>query len=132
MVAAVLGANSAELGVRKPLGHPDFWPLYEEAERLDVPIALHGAPSASLGINFFNRFAQTHALEHPIAQIIQLTSMVMEGVFERFPKLRVAYLEAGAGWVAYIMDLLDFSFEVFSGNQYEEVSDLLKQKPCQG
>jgi predicted TIM-barrel fold metal-dependent hydrolase len=95
MVGAVIGANGAELGTRKPLGDPSFWPLYEEAERLDVPVALHGAPSASLGINFFHRFAQTHALEHPIAQIIQLTSMVMEGVFERFPKLRVAYLEAG-------------------------------------
>jgi uncharacterized protein len=131
MVGAVLGANSAELGVRKPLGHPDFWPLYEEAERLDVPIALHGAPSASLGINFFNRFAQTHALEHPIAQIIQLTSMVMEGVFERFPKLRVAYLEAGAGWVPYIMDRLDRSYEVWSGKKYKEFSDWLKKKPSE-
>ena len=131
MVGAVLGANSAELGVRKPLGHADFWPLYEEAERLDVPIALHGAPSASLGINFFNRFAQTHALEHPIAQIIQLTSMVMEGVFERFPKLRVAYLEAGAGWVPYIMDRLDRSYEVWSGKQYQEFSSWLKKKPSE-
>jgi uncharacterized protein len=131
MVGAVLTANSAELGVRRPLGDPDFWPLYEEAERLDVPIALHGAPSASLGINFFNKFAQTHALEHPIAQIIQLTSMVMEGVFERFPKLRVAYLEAGAGWVPYIMDRLDRSYEVWSGKKYKEFSDWLKKKPSE-
>jgi len=131
MVGAVLTANNAELGVRKPLGHSDFWPLYEEAERLDVPIALHGAPSASLGINFFTRFAQTHALEHPIAQIIQLTSMVMEGVFERFPKLRVAYLEAGAGWVPYIMDRLDRSYEVWSGKKYREFSDWLKKKPSE-
>jgi predicted TIM-barrel fold metal-dependent hydrolase len=131
MVGAVLGANGAELGVRKPLGDPSFWPLYEEAERLDVPIALHGAPSASLGINFFYRFAQTHALEHPIAQIVQLTSMVMEGVFERFPKLRVAYLEAGAGWVPYIMDRLDRSYEVWSGKQVQEFSPWLKKRPSE-
>ena len=131
MVGAVIGANGAELGMRKPLGDPSFWPLYEEAERLDVPIALHGAPSASLGINFFYRFAQTHALEHPIAQIIQLTSMVMEGVFERFPKLRVAYLEAGVGWVPYIMDRLDRSYEVWSGKQVQEFSPWLKKKPSE-
>ena len=131
MVGAVLGANGAELGVRKPLGDPSFWPLYEEAERLDVPVALHGAPSASLGINFFYRFAQTHALEHPIAQIVQLTSMVMEGVFERFPKLRVAYLEAGAGWVPYIMDRLDRSYEVWSGKQVQEFSPWLKKRPSE-
>jgi hypothetical protein len=131
MVGAVLTANNGELGVRKPLGHPDFWPLYEEAQRLDVPIALHGAPSWNIGINFFTKFAQTHALEHPIAQTIQLTSMVMEGVFEKFPRLRVAYLEAGAGWVPYIMDRLDRSYEIWSGKQYKEFSDWLKKKPSE-
>ena len=131
MVGAVLTANNGELGVRKPLGHTDFWPIYEEAERLDVPIAIHGAPSFNLGINFFTKFAQTHALEHPIAQIIQITSMVMEGVFERFPRLRVAYLEAGAGWVPYIMDRLDRSYEVWAGTKYREFSEWLRKKPSE-
>jgi predicted TIM-barrel fold metal-dependent hydrolase len=131
MVGGVLGANSAEIGVRKPLGHPDFWPLYEEAERLDVPIAVHGAPSMSLGINFFTHFAETHALEHPIAQMIQLTSMVMGGVFERFPKLRVAFLESGVGWVPFMMDRLDRTYEVWSGKKYKEFSDWLKKKPSE-
>ena len=131
MVGAVLTANGGDLGVRQPLGHTDFWPIYEEAERLDVPVALHGAPSWNLGINFFTRFAQTHALEHPIAQTIQLTSMVMEGVFEKFPKLRVAYLEAGAGWVPYLMDRLDRSYEIWSGKKYKEFSDWLKKKPSE-
>jgi len=131
MVGAVLPANCAELGVRKGLGHPDFWPVYEEAERLGVPLAIHGAPSMSLGINFFTQFAQTQALEHPIAQIIQLTSMVMEGVFERFPRLRVAYLEAGAGWVPYMMDRLDRSYEIWAGAKYREFSEWLKKKPSE-
>ncbi|MSQ72264.1 MAG: amidohydrolase [Betaproteobacteria bacterium] len=131
MVGAVLSANSGDVGVRKPLGHPDFWPLYEEAERLDVPIALHGAPSTNIGINFFTQFAETHALEHPIAQTIQLTSMVMGGVFERFPRLRVAYLEAGAGWVPYIMDRLDRSYEIWATAEYKEFSEWLRRKPSE-
>src|SRR5438045_6321640 len=131
MVGGVIGANSAEVGLRKPLGHADFWPLYEEAERLDVPIAVHGAPSMSLGINFFDQFAQTHALEHPIAQMIQLTSMVMQGVFERFPKLRVAFLEAGVSWVPFMMDRLDRSYDVWSGRKYKEFSEWLKKKPSE-
>jgi len=131
MVGAVLPANNGELGVRKALGHPDFWPIYAAAERLDVPLAVHGAPSFNLGINFFTQFAQTHALEHPIAQIIQLTRMVMEGVFERFPRLRVAYLEAGAGWVPYMMDRLDRSYEIWAAAQYREFSAWLKKKPSE-
>jgi predicted TIM-barrel fold metal-dependent hydrolase len=41
----------------------------------------------------------------------QLTSMMIHGVFERFPKLRVAFLESGCGWVPYLMDRLEESFE---------------------
>jgi predicted TIM-barrel fold metal-dependent hydrolase len=33
------------------------------------------------------------------------------GVFERFPPLRVAYLESGCGWVPYLADRLDESWE---------------------
>src|SRR5207244_9201172 len=128
MRVLVLTANNAELGVRQALGHQSFWPIYEEAERLDVPLAIHGAPSFNLGINFFTRFALTHALEHPLAQMIQLSSMVMEGVFEKFPRLRVAYLEAGAGWVPYMMDRLDRSYEVWAGARYREFSEWLKRK----
>ena len=129
MVGGVLSANGGELGQRNGLGHPSFWPIYEEAERLNVPLAVHGAPSFNLGINFFTRFALTHALEHPVAQLIQLTSMVMEGVFERFPRLRVAFLEAGAGWVPYIMDRLDRSYEVWAAAKYREFSEWLKRRP---
>ena len=41
----------------------------------------------------------------------QLTSMMIYGVFERFPKLRVAFLESGCGWVPYMADRLDESWE---------------------
>jgi len=53
--------------------------------------------------------------------------MVMEGVFERFPRLRVAYLEAGAGWVPYNHDRLDRSYEIWSGKQVQEFSPWLKK-----
>ena len=35
--------------------------MYEEAERLDVPVATHGAPSTNLGLNSFSQFAKTIA-----------------------------------------------------------------------
>ena len=36
--------------------------------------------------------------------------MSIQGAFELFPQLRVAYLEAGAGWVPFMMDRLDEPF----------------------
>ena len=108
MRGAVL-AGSTVLG--KAYGHADFDPLWAEAERLDVALGVHGAPSKGYGFDFFDTFIKTHTLEHPFAILIQLTSMIFDGVFERFPRLRVAFLEAGCGWVPYMMDRMDEEFE---------------------
>ena len=42
----------------------------------------------------------------------QLTSVVMSGVLDRFPKLRIAFLEAGVGWIPYLIERMDRAFEV--------------------
>jgi len=98
--------------LHKGYGHSDFHPLYAEAQRLGCPLAIHGAPSQGLGFDFLRTMSMIHTLEHPIPQMIQLTSMVLDGVFELFPTLRVGYLEAGAGWIPYMMDRLDDKFHV--------------------
>jgi predicted TIM-barrel fold metal-dependent hydrolase len=111
-VGAVLPGNGGDIGIRQPLGHPDFWPIYAEAERLDCPVSVHGAPSLGLGFNFFKDVFSAATLEHPVAQMIQMTSMVFSGVFDEFPRLRVAFLEAGAGWVPFMIDRLERLWEV--------------------
>ena len=103
-VGAMLPAHSADMGVRKPLGDPSFWPVYAEAQRLNFPIAVHSAPS--LGLGFDSMTEDPNLLEHPLAQMIQMTSMLLSGMFDEFPDLKVAYLEADAGWVPYMMDRL--------------------------
>ena len=101
-------------GVMSPmrgLGLPEFDPIYQAAERLDVPLAVHSGPAVELGLEHFQSFAGVYPLSHPFAQMQQLTSMMIHGVFERFPKLRVAYLESGCGWVPYLADRLNESWE---------------------
>ena len=39
--------------------------------------------------------------------MISLASVIAGGVVERFPRLRLAFLEGGIGWVPYWMDRLD-------------------------
>jgi predicted TIM-barrel fold metal-dependent hydrolase len=106
-------------GVTNPnmplFGSRAYDPLWEEAERLDTPIAVHGGVTNHLGIDRLSSFAEAHCLEHPFVQMLQLTNMIFQGVFDRFPKLRVAYLEAGVGWVPYMMDRLDEDAEKFGG-----------------
>ena len=40
-----------------------------------------------------------------------MIATIVGGVFERFPKLSIAYLESGIGWVPYLMDRLDEEVE---------------------
>jgi predicted TIM-barrel fold metal-dependent hydrolase len=101
-------------GVMSPmrgLGVPDFDPIFRAAERLDIPLAVHSGPAVELGLDHMQSFAGVYPLSHPFAQMQQLTSMMIYGVFERFPALRVAYLESGCGWVPYLADRLDESWE---------------------
>lgn len=101
-------------GVMSPmrgLGLPEFDPIYAVAERLDVPLTVHSGPAVELGLEHVQSFAGVYPLSHPFAQMQQITSMMIYGVFERFPKLRVAYLESGCGWVPYMADRLDESWE---------------------
>ena len=108
MVAGMLpGVTSLMRG----LGLTDFDPIYRSAERLGIPIAMHSGPAVELGLDHMQSFAGVHPLSHPLAQMQQLTIMMIRGVFERFPVLRVAYLESGCGWVPYLADRLDESWE---------------------
>jgi len=39
--------------------------------------------------------------------MIALSAMVFHGIFDRFPRLRVAFLEGGSGWATFWMDRMD-------------------------
>lgn len=108
MVGAVLPA----VGLPRALGDAAFDPLYAAAERLGCALAVHGGPAQGLGLDGLAPYGQVHVLSHPGAQMIQLVSIVMSGVLDRFPTLRLAFLEGGSGWVPFLMDRMDRSYEV--------------------
>jgi predicted TIM-barrel fold metal-dependent hydrolase len=121
MVAGLLPAVTL---LNKGYGHSDFYPIYEEAQRLNVPLAVHGAVSRGLGFDFLQTMSMIHTLEHPIAQMIQLTSIVLDGVFDVFPNLRIGFLEAGAGWIPYMMDRMDEKFHIDRKRKHFPLSKL--------
>src|SRR5467141_2523557 len=85
------GAFAPAVGLRLPLGHPDFHPIYAEAERLGSMVACHATVRGPhfFGADGFDKFVEVHTLSHPVAQMIQLTGMIFEGVPEKFPSLRM-------------------------------------------
>jgi predicted TIM-barrel fold metal-dependent hydrolase len=109
--AVGLGLSGGMLAADGPhlLGDARFAPIYETAERLGVMLGVHASGShlGGGGVELFPRFIQAHTCSHPFGQMRQLTSIVLEGVPERFPRLRLAFLEAGCGWVPYWMERMD-------------------------
>lgn len=44
---------------------------------------------------------------HAMAIMLQFNSMIHDRTFERFPRLKVAFLEASCGWVPYAIERID-------------------------
>ncbi|MDE2766052.1 MAG: amidohydrolase family protein [Chloroflexota bacterium] len=94
------------------LGHRRFDPVYEAARDLDMCIGIHASGSSlAPGAELFPKFIQTHTVAHPYGILRQFTSMMFEGVFERFPAVRFAFLEAGAAWAPWWLDRMDEEYE---------------------
>src|ERR1043166_442426 len=104
LVGAMLAADGQHV-----LGDSRFHGIYEEAQRLNVMVGIHASGShlGGAGVDLFPSFIQTHTCSHAFGQMRQLTSMIFEGVPEKFPRLRVAFLEAGCGWAPYWMERMD-------------------------
>jgi predicted TIM-barrel fold metal-dependent hydrolase len=123
IVTAVLPTR---LAMSRSYGDEFFFPIYEAAQRLGVPLAMHGGPSMGFGLDHLNEFVKVHTLEHAVPIFIQLTDIVLSGVFDTFPDLRIACLESGASWVPWMMDRLDYEYGGLLG---AAVRRRLKKKP---
>ncbi|MGI9475604.1 MAG: amidohydrolase family protein [Hyphomicrobiaceae bacterium] len=112
----------------EPLGRNRYWPIYEAAVAANLPLGIHvggyggHSPSAGGWPSFYNEEHHTNA--HSVAA--QLTSLVIEGVPERFPGLKFVFIEGGFGWVPATTWRMDQQFEHFR----DEVPHL-KRRPSE-
>jgi predicted TIM-barrel fold metal-dependent hydrolase len=98
------------------LGDPYYFPLYAEAEQLNVAICVHmflgRYGSDATGTERVDKFFYSHLFGHPFEQMIALSVIIGEGVLDRFPKLRLVFLESGCGWLPYWFERMDEHYEV--------------------
>jgi predicted TIM-barrel fold metal-dependent hydrolase len=115
-----------ELGVRCFWARPDqfnhrnlgdrfYDPVYELLQDLDCAFATHeymGLNAATAGSDRFSTFTEWHTVVHPHETQSAMLSMIVHGVFERFPRLRCAYMEAGCGWLPSWLHRIDEHLEM--------------------
>ena len=82
----MLGAMMPSNGLAQPLGAKQFWPVYEEANKLGCCLAVHGGAHDRFGMDHMNMYVPVHALGHPWGLTINCADILYNGIFERFPR----------------------------------------------
>ncbi len=99
------------VGSEATLGRRQYWPIYAAAERHGLPIGIHAGsmyrhPVTPVG--WPSTFTEEYVNQATAFQS-QLTSLIAEGVFAKFPALTVVLMESGVTWLpAYLWRLTKF------------------------
>lgn len=124
----VVGVYASGHAEQKLLDDPCFYPLWQACQDNDLPVCFHGAiarPPYGVGtFEMSNNFFLQHVATNPFETMRAVAALIGGGVLEKFPRLRVAFLEAGVGWLPYWMERLDEHYELMP-----EYVPLLKRRP---
>jgi predicted TIM-barrel fold metal-dependent hydrolase len=125
-----------ELGVRcfwarpnlfnhRNLGDRYYDPIYQLLQELDCAFATHefmGLNAPTAGSDRYTTFTEWHTVVHPHEAQQALLAMIVHGVFERFPRLRCAYMEAGCGWLPSWLHRIDEHLELAGGAEAPDLT----------
>lgn len=98
-------------GAWKPLGNDYYNPIYDAAQDNDLTIVCHGVQMREGGFPVQAKgsqsFGESHVVSLPFCVMWAMTSIMFEGVPERFPNLDFVFQEAGIGWLPWMRWRMD-------------------------
>ena len=109
----------------KPLYDNVYMKLYAALEERGLPLAFHAATNwGDQSMHITNRFIAAHALGFTWFNIVHMTNWVVNGMPERFPRLKSIWIESGLAWMPFLMQRLDNEYMMRSSE-----TPSLKRKP---
>lgn len=122
------GIALSSLGLAEHVGSTIYWPIYEEIERLNVPLLIHNLSYQGPG---YDLRADTFLFQDTVGGSMETfhtcTALMYGGIPEKFPKLRLGVFNIGIGWIPFLMERMDKDFE---GRSQEE-APCLKNPPSE-
>jgi predicted TIM-barrel fold metal-dependent hydrolase len=92
----------------KQLYDNSYMKLYADIEARGLPLVFHSSLGAGdQSLSLCNRFIAAHALGFSWWNILHCTNWLVNGLPERFPKLRTVWVESGLAWIPFLMQRLD-------------------------
>jgi len=106
-----------------------FWPIFEAAEALGVPVYIHPqTPPKSMIEPFLSRGLDGAIYGFGVETGLHMLRLIISGVFDRFPKLTVVVGHLGEGIPYWLFRIDYFHRSIVATRRYESVKPL-KRKP---
>lgn len=102
-----------------------YMKVYAALQERDLPLGFHAAYTwGDKSTALMNRFISVHALGFVWHNMVHMTNWLVNGLPERFPRLKTVWIESGLAWVPFLMQRLDNEYMMRSSD-----APLLKRKP---
>lgn len=117
LTAALISVHPAH---ERQYFNPEYEPFWAAAQDLEMPVCLHSGSNRTgrdgVPADHFNQGDPNEPLDVLYTNLDQwikqsLTSIILSGVFERYPRLRVVSVENEAGWAGHWLFRLDRRYE---------------------
>ena len=111
----------------KPVHHNSYMRLYAALQATGKPLAFHsGFHWGDESMKQMNRFISMHAISFCYFNMIHLTNWIINGIPERFPELKVIWVESGLAWLPFMMQRLDSEYMMRSSE-----APMLRRRPSE-
>jgi predicted TIM-barrel fold metal-dependent hydrolase len=95
----------------KPVHHNSYMRLYRMIEETGKPLAFHsGFNWSDPSFLQLNRFISMHSISFVHYSLIHMTNWIINALPERFPKLKLVWVESGLAWIPFLMQRLDHEY----------------------
>ena len=89
------------------LCHRSFTPVWDELNRAGLPLCVHMGMSYPPFAEVCNGLLDAHGIGMSLPAMMAFVAIVGHGMLDRYPKLKVGFLEFGAEWILYMVGRLD-------------------------
>jgi uncharacterized protein len=102
LVQVMLYIGPTDMG----FGEPQYHPVYEAAERHGLVVGIHHSENSRTALGFHRYFIEWHTLV-PQCFMSQVVSLLFNGVFDKYPSLKVIMIEGGFSYVPHLLWKMD-------------------------
>jgi predicted TIM-barrel fold metal-dependent hydrolase len=93
------------------LDDPSLLPFYDAVTESDLPLAVHVGWASPAINNLYTHIYPSGVIAFSMPVLMGLVSIMSGGILDRFPNLRLVFLEAGCLWVHFILERLHHRFQ---------------------